>query len=194
LIDMTAVDERGDPEAERESKIRLDKIMQGWTDSNEYKQLLAMDPVILEQSMDNMVVTGETEDEYENDEVRLRQLRKNKWWVRYVGGGIDRAGFFEQVIIVFSYLFLKDFIYFFLEQYRVLSSRLLFNMWQDRLNLWGSLLEVVIMGCVIGIIFWQMPDTPAGIQSRKSVLYLTASLQSYLCLMFVIYKLTDEYV
>ncbi|KAI8841440.1 P-loop containing nucleoside triphosphate hydrolase protein [Chytriomyces cf. hyalinus JEL632] len=76
------------------------------------------------------------------------------------------------------------------EQISVLSKRMVVNMWEDRLTLWGSVLEVILMGVVIGVIFWLPDQEPTGMYNRKSALYICTAMQNYLGLMFMIYKLT----
>ncbi|KAI9351338.1 P-loop containing nucleoside triphosphate hydrolase protein, partial [Obelidium mucronatum] len=76
------------------------------------------------------------------------------------------------------------------EQVSVLSRRMIANMWEDRLTLWGSVLEVLIMGAVIGAIFWRPNQDPDGMYSRKSALYTCCAMQNYLGVMFMIYKLS----
>ncbi|KAJ3198896.1 hypothetical protein HDU67_003241, partial [Dinochytrium kinnereticum] len=82
----------------------------------------------------------------------------------------------------------------FLQQVWVLTGRVLANMKEDRLTLWGSIIEVFMLGLVIGSIFYRMEETPAGILSRKSLLYSVCALQNYLGLMFITWKLCNELV
>ncbi|KAJ3030652.1 UNVERIFIED_CONTAM: hypothetical protein HDU68_008287 [Siphonaria sp. JEL0065] len=78
----------------------------------------------------------------------------------------------------------------FSEQVSVLTRRMIANMWEDRLTLWGSILEVLIMGAIIGSIFWRPSQDPSGMYSRKSALYTCCAMQNYLGVMFMIYKLS----
>ncbi|KAJ3111998.1 hypothetical protein HDU96_005078 [Phlyctochytrium bullatum] len=80
----------------------------------------------------------------------------------------------------------------FLQQVGVLTGRVLANMREDRLTLWGSIGEVFMLGLVMGSIFYRMEESPAGILSRKSLLYSVCALQNYLGLMFIIWKLCTE--
>jgi hypothetical protein len=80
----------------------------------------------------------------------------------------------------------------FLQQLSILTTRLLTNLKEDRLALWGSILEVLIVGTALGLVYFKMEETPAGIQGRKSLLYSVGALQNYLGLMFVIWKLSKE--
>ncbi|KAI9350484.1 P-loop containing nucleoside triphosphate hydrolase protein [Zopfochytrium polystomum] len=78
------------------------------------------------------------------------------------------------------------------EQINVLSSRVLANMYEDRLTLWGSIVEVLIMSIAVGYIFYKVDSSPAGVLGRKSLLYSCCALQNYLGLMFIIWKLSNE--
>ncbi|KAJ3356959.1 hypothetical protein HDU83_009129 [Entophlyctis luteolus] len=78
------------------------------------------------------------------------------------------------------------------EQVKVLSRRIIVNTWEDRLTLWGSLIEMILMGLVIGAIFFRPNQDPTGMYSRKAALYACCAMQSYLGLMFMIHKLSLE--
>ncbi|KAJ3411584.1 hypothetical protein HDV05_002004 [Chytridiales sp. JEL 0842] len=82
----------------------------------------------------------------------------------------------------------------FFEQVSVLTSRSLANLKEDRLALYGSILEVLVVGTALGLIYYKMEETPAGIQGRKALLYSVCALQNYLGLMFIIWKLSSEMV
>ncbi|KAJ3150751.1 hypothetical protein HK101_001925 [Irineochytrium annulatum] len=80
----------------------------------------------------------------------------------------------------------------FWQQVAVLTRRAMANMIEDRVTLWGSVIEVVFLGLIMGSIFYQLDQTPAGILSRKSILYSVCALQNYLSLMFITFKLCKE--
>ncbi|KAJ3066711.1 hypothetical protein HDU98_010012 [Podochytrium sp. JEL0797] len=80
----------------------------------------------------------------------------------------------------------------FFEQVDVLTRRMLTNMWEDRLTMWGSVLEVIVMGLIIGAIFWRPNHDPSGMYQRKSALYTCCAMQNYLGVMFMVYKLSLE--
>jgi hypothetical protein len=48
---------------------------------------------------------------------------------------------------------------------------------RDRLTTFGNLFQVIVLAVVIGLIFFDLPPTYAGIQSRKSFLYNAVVLQ-----------------
>ncbi|KND02196.1 uncharacterized protein SPPG_02683 [Spizellomyces punctatus DAOM BR117] len=80
----------------------------------------------------------------------------------------------------------------FLGQTQILAERTFRNLLQDRLTLWGSVLEVLTLATAVGYVFYKLDETQSGILGRKSMLYITASVQNYLGLMFMIYKLSME--
>ncbi|XXQ34335.1 ABC transporter domain-containing protein [Plasmodiophora brassicae] len=80
----------------------------------------------------------------------------------------------------------------FFQQIRILCGRVVSNMVEDRLTLWGTVLQVVSLGLALGFIFYQLDETPTGILSRKSAMYSICALPNYLSLMFIIWKLCNE--
>ncbi|KAJ3010711.1 hypothetical protein HKX48_007231 [Thoreauomyces humboldtii] len=79
-----------------------------------------------------------------------------------------------------------------INQTYILAQRTFHNLLQDRLTLWGSVLEVLLLATAVGLIFYKIDETQQGILGRKSLLYITASVQNYLGLMFMVFKLSME--
>ena len=79
-----------------------------------------------------------------------------------------------------------------LNQIGILTARGWKNQLRDNLMLWGNLVEVVFVGVVFGWIFFQLPQTLSGVLTRRASLYITASVQTYLQLIFVVYKTTGD--
>ncbi|KAJ3387184.1 hypothetical protein HDU92_002060 [Lobulomyces angularis] len=77
-------------------------------------------------------------------------------------------------------------------QISTLTGRSVKIMFRDPLMFFGSVFEVIFFSVCVGLIFFQMPEDLAGIYSRKSILYLISSLQPYLFLIYMIYKLSEE--
>lgn len=48
----------------------------------------------------------------------------------------------------------------FFQQIRILCGRVVSNMVEDRLTLWGTVLQVVSLGLALGFIFYQLDETP----------------------------------
>ncbi|KAJ1340013.1 hypothetical protein BSLG_005337 [Batrachochytrium salamandrivorans] len=79
-----------------------------------------------------------------------------------------------------------------LSQCMILTRRAWTNLLRDNLSLWGSLLETVFVALIFGAIFFQLQDNLSGVLSRRGAVYISASIQTYLMLIFVIYKLTND--
>lgn len=80
----------------------------------------------------------------------------------------------------------------FFRQVRILTDRTLKVTYRDPLGMTASLLEAVIMGVVIGYLFFNLDRDQAGIRSREGLLYIATGLQGYLILMFETYRLTID--
>ncbi|KAJ3285120.1 hypothetical protein HDU79_007588, partial [Rhizoclosmatium sp. JEL0117] len=87
-------------------------------------------------------------------------------------GRVQGAGFFEQVYI--------------------LTKRMLANLWEDRLTQWGSIIEIVLMGLIIGCIYYRLDEDPGGVYGRRAAMFLIVSLPNYLGVTFMVYKLSLE--
>ncbi|KAI8929947.1 P-loop containing nucleoside triphosphate hydrolase protein [Entophlyctis helioformis] len=80
----------------------------------------------------------------------------------------------------------------FVAQCTILTRRAWKNLLRDNLSLWGNLFEVIAVGLIFGAIFFQLSDSLPGVLSRRAALYIVASMQTYLMLIFVIYKLCND--
>jgi hypothetical protein len=76
-------------------------------------------------------------------------------------------------------------------QISVLTRRTFKTTYRDPLGLSGSLAEAILMGIIAGWIFYQMDGSLSGIRSRQAALYMAASLQGYLILLFETYRLCE---
>ncbi|KAF8935246.1 hypothetical protein BGZ52_000404 [Haplosporangium bisporale] len=77
-------------------------------------------------------------------------------------------------------------------QIRVLTSRGWTNQRRDSIVIWGCIGECILIGLVVGAIFFQMERTEAGIRSRSSLVYAVGAIQAYLMLMIMIYRLSQD--
>ena len=76
-----------------------------------------------------------------------------------------------------------------LTQTLLLTRRDFSDLVRDRGYITASFLGAIFCGLLIGLIFFQLPlDTLAGIRSRTSGVYMTATLNYYLSMIFYIYK------
>ncbi|KAK0468631.1 P-loop containing nucleoside triphosphate hydrolase protein [Armillaria novae-zelandiae] len=71
-----------------------------------------------------------------------------------------------------------------------LISRKLKTSVRDPFGIGSALLEAVIMGLFVGVMFYHIPDSLAGIKTRQGVLYTSVGLQEYLIMMYEVYRLT----
>ena len=76
------------------------------------------------------------------------------------------------------------------QQTWILLRRALSNLKRDNLAVWGNLFEVLFIASVMGAIFYNLDESLPGVLSRRSALYIVASMQTYLMLIFIIYKLS----
>ena len=78
----------------------------------------------------------------------------------------------------------------FLRQVRVLASRTLLTSVRDPFGLLGSWLMAISLGLVYGLVFYRIPHTLAGIRSTQAAFYMLVSGQSYIFILFEVYRLT----
>jgi hypothetical protein len=76
----------------------------------------------------------------------------------------------------------------------VLFRRAITNLKRDNLAVWGNFFEVLLFGALLGAIFYNLSEELSGVLSRRSALYIVASMQTYLMLIFTIYKLSNDMV
>lgn len=75
----------------------------------------------------------------------------------------------------------------------ILVRRSWTNQIRDSLMLWGNLVECVVVGLVFGAVFYNLGQDLPGVLSRKGALYVVASIQTYLQLIFVVYKTSSDF-
>ena len=73
-----------------------------------------------------------------------------------------------------------------LEQVQVLTLRSFMNTYRDPWNLIGGIAQTLLLSFIITAIFWQVPDTPAGIESLNGLLYIVATLEPYIFLLILV--------
>ncbi|WAO90102.1 Hypothetical protein NCS54_00751300 [Fusarium falciforme] len=77
-----------------------------------------------------------------------------------------------------------------LQQLRVLTKRTIKVTYRDPLGMVAFIIEAVIMGLAVGYMFYDLGRDQVGIRSRQGCLYVAASLQGYLVLIFETYRMT----
>ncbi|KAI5793725.1 P-loop containing nucleoside triphosphate hydrolase protein [Peziza echinospora] len=79
----------------------------------------------------------------------------------------------------------------FWRQVNVLTRRTFVTTYRDPMGITGSFLEAFAMGIVNGWIFYNLNGSLAGIRSKHAALYISASLQGYLVMLYETYRLTN---
>jgi len=76
-------------------------------------------------------------------------------------------------------------------QISVLTRRTFKTTYRDPMGLSGCLIEAIVMAVIVGWVFYHMSGSLSGIRSRQAALYMAASLQGYLVLLFEMYRLCE---
>jgi ABC-type multidrug transport system ATPase subunit len=169
VIDITSIDYR-DEKTEMECKQRVDQLTSQWkevVESGAYQQFEFESPERVKQLHAKF-----TKKEKSLDEI-----------------AVDRS---EKDLVILKSEYQKRSKPHALQQFLVLTDRTWKNQLRDSLSLWGLLMEVLIVGSVFGAIFFQLDETLPGVLSRRAGLYTVCAIQSYLLLIFVIYKNTID--
>ncbi|KAL9104337.1 MAG: hypothetical protein Q9163_000683 [Psora crenata] len=80
----------------------------------------------------------------------------------------------------------------FTRQVDVLARRTFKVTWRDPYGMAGSLFEATMMSIITGWIFLQLDGNLQGIRSRQGAIYIASALQSYLVMIYEIYRLTFD--
>jgi ABC-type multidrug transport system ATPase subunit len=80
----------------------------------------------------------------------------------------------------------------FQHQVRVQTARAIKIAWRDPFGISGSLSEALLLGVITGWVFLHLDESLTGIRSRIGGLYIAASQQSFLIVIFEIYRLVQE--
>jgi len=79
----------------------------------------------------------------------------------------------------------------FWRQVSVLTCRTLVTTYRDPMGIFGSLFEAITIGIISGWIFYNLDGSLAGIRSKQAALFIAASLQGYLVMLYETYRLTS---
>lgn len=80
----------------------------------------------------------------------------------------------------------------FTRQLHVLTDRTYRTTYRDPMGMVAAILQSIVMGLCTGYIFFNLSRDQAGIRSREGLLYTASSLQTYLFLVFEVYRLTID--
>ena len=73
-----------------------------------------------------------------------------------------------------------------------LTARFTVNWRRDFLTVWGGFLQALVLGLVVGAIFFQLPGGLDAIRSRYGLAYITISAEPYILLIIMIERFTRE--
>lgn len=76
-------------------------------------------------------------------------------------------------------------------QISVLTRRTFKTTYRDPMGLAGCIIEATLMAFLAGLIFLQLKKDLSGIRNRQAALYMGASLQAYLILLYETYRLCE---
>lgn len=80
----------------------------------------------------------------------------------------------------------------FLRRLSALTSRTAKITYRDRLGMTASVMEAILVGLTVGYMFLHLGRDQAAIRARQGCLYVAASLQGYLILIFETYRLSSD--
>ena len=146
LIDISSVDNR-DPEKEEASLARVQALTSAWKSrTHEPEDLGLRDQKALDSSAAS---DAGSRPNVERQQTATTELERYTSAVQ--SEDLRRAGFFRQTA--------------------VLTARAHKSVYRNYVLLIGFLTQAVVLGLVIGFNFFQLPDTPTGIQSLKNLTF-----------------------
>ncbi|KAJ3097829.1 hypothetical protein HDU97_004526 [Phlyctochytrium planicorne] len=81
----------------------------------------------------------------------------------------------------------------FIEEVGVLCHRSTTNLLRDRMLVWGTMVEAIVVGLITGAMFWQLAQTRAGIIGRQALLGSLSGAFNFLLMTFGSYKLCADF-
>ncbi|KAJ3217449.1 hypothetical protein HDU67_007919 [Dinochytrium kinnereticum] len=81
----------------------------------------------------------------------------------------------------------------FFEEVNVLTHRAIQNLLRDRLLVWGTLVESLLVGLITGGMFWRLEPTRAGIIGRQALIGTVSGAMNFLLMTFGCFKLTSDF-
>jgi ABC-type multidrug transport system ATPase subunit len=165
LIDITAIDNR-DSISEADSLKRVESLINGWKRITSENQNSMYE---FQSSQPINTTPQNNQDEIEADEsATIVVVAKPKYTIHTK----KSAGSLQQIII--------------------LIRRNWINSLRDNQTLWGTLAEVILVGFVFGAIFFQLGEDLPGVLTRRAAFFIVCTIQTYLILLFVLYKTTVD--
>ncbi|KAK6907065.1 hypothetical protein I203_101054 [Kwoniella mangroviensis CBS 8507] len=165
LIDVSTIDNRT-PEAEETSRSRVSNLVNAWNSRspNHFENRLS------KSSIDSSI-----------SEVRHSQSNEiiENTGIENGGSSLDardekRPGFWKQTV--------------------VLTARAHRNGYRNVPQLVGFLVQAIVLGVIIGVTYYRLPETPTGIQSLKNLSFQLIPGVFYLQQVFWIYKFCTDLI
>lgn len=186
VVDISSIDTRDDV-AEAESRITVGKLVRAWrekelrskSDEGEEIDEITLSPTLsTSSSTPNIAKLSHNITDGTNSE-KLPQ--------------ITRLTSRNQSLIEEETLSTEDRANY-LVQTQLLTIRGFKNIRRNYSQLIGFLAQSIIIGLVLGLAFLNPPETPSGIQSLKTVVYMSTPGMFYLTIIVYVYILTEELV
>ncbi|GAA5921109.1 hypothetical protein JCM3775_004094 [Rhodotorula graminis] len=178
VIDISSVDSRTDL-AEEESSARVGQLVQAWL-KEQHTVAATSEKGITVSSSSSASVPVEPEASNEPDSLRLSDPEKGESLSSGGATAIDapvplvRATFLQQTFI--------------------LTRRGTRNVLRNWGVCAGFSLQAIIIGIVIGLVFLEPAESPAGIQTLKTLCYMQAPAFYYLSIILAVFLLCNELV
>ncbi|GAA5883094.1 hypothetical protein JCM16303_006086 [Sporobolomyces ruberrimus] len=182
VIDVSSVDNRDD-RVEKESKERVGKLVVAW---REYESRNGQSGIWTSSSNSSQSTppldagekgskeVGTLEDSEKGVHRVMSRSSGSNGKMQFEGKDSKRAGFWQQT--------------------RLLTKRNVLNTSRNYGMNVGLFLQAVIIGVGIGLCFLDLPETPSGIQSLKTVVYFFAPGFFYLSIVIAVFNLCQELV
>eukprot|EP00121_Abeoforma_whisleri_P006665 Awhi_evm1s6069 len=186
LIDITSVDNRNN-QLERISRKRMEYLTTCWTNhtrvlktsiSNHATTINAKDHDITVESIDNDIHDHYVHDgnDITHEKITcINNVYKNN---NESITSEDEQEYSDSRKVSRTY------------QIYLLTCRGIKSTLNDLIGYWGMIGQCIIMGLLLGFIFFQLVASPAGVLSRRALMYVVLTLQPYNMMMLYIYKLT----
>lgn len=173
LIDVSSVDNRT-PENEEASIARVRSLVQAWNNRSPAHWADNLEKASMRSStsfisIDNLSPQGNNSDEVSSNGVGGDDASRD------IGARDEqRPGLWKQT--------------------RVLTARAHRNVYRNVPQLVGFAIQAVLLGVIIGVTYYQLPETPTGIQSLKNLSFQLIPGVFYLQQVFWIYKFCTDLV
>ncbi|KIR40028.1 ABC transporter [Cryptococcus deuterogattii 99/473] len=173
LIDISSVDNRT-PENEEASIARVLSLVQAWNTRSPTHWADNLEKASMHSSTSSLSISHLSSQEHNPAEVSSNGLIGDDTSRDTDARDEQRPGLWKQT--------------------RVLTARAHRNVYRNVPQLVGFAIQAVLLGVIIGITYYQLPETPTGIQSLKNLSFQLIPGVFYLQQVFWIYKFCTDLV